>query len=165
MKMRQGVLLFIIGLSLWTPLLASDRSNHKDLAIFKPDGEPVEEENYQGKVLYLDFFASWCRPCQKSFPWMDALKKRFEGEGLSVIAVSVDKDREALSDFLDVVSTEVEVGFDPAGVLASRMKVKGMPQSFLIDRDGVVRETYLGFRSSRKAVIEQKIDALLKESL
>src|SRR5271168_2824701 len=107
---------------------------------------PLDLTSLRGKVVYLDFWASWCGPCKQSFPWMETLKGTYDRQGLTVIAVNLDMDRADADKFLDRFRPTFEVRFDPKGELAAFYKVQAMPSSVLIDRHGVTRFTHEGFR-------------------
>jgi thiol-disulfide isomerase/thioredoxin len=124
---------------------------------------PIDLTAYQGKVVYLDFWASWCAPCRKSFPWMDTLQSAYRNQGLVVIGVNVDQERPLAERFLGQMSPHFQIVFDPAGTLAERFKVTGMPTSFIIDRHGAVRFTHQGFRDERTAQLDSEIGGLLAE--
>src|ERR1700722_10218114 len=99
---------------------------------------PLDLGALRGRVIYLDFWASWCGPCRQSFPWMEAMRKAHQSQGLTIIAVNVDHDRVDAERFLKLFGGGFEVRFDPDGSLAQRFKVKGMPTSVIIDRGGKV---------------------------
>src|SRR3954452_4157172 len=120
-------------------------------------------DGLKGKVVLLDFWASWCDPCRRSFPWMSEMQRRYAGSDLLVVAVNLDQDRKAADQFLAAVPAGFRVEFDPAGTLATQFGVTAMPMSFLIDRKGSVRERHTGFREAVKAQREQSILKLLKE--
>lgn len=115
----------------------------------------------KGKVVYVDFWASWCVPCRESFPWMSGLQRRFATDGLVIIGVNVDHERADADLFLNRYMPEFRVSFDPAGRLAEQFKVQGMPTSFLIDRNGQIRLRHAGFRLKDRSSLEQQIQALL----
>jgi thiol-disulfide isomerase/thioredoxin len=118
---------------------------------------------YRGKVVYVDFWASWCAPCKQSFPWMQTMKDTYERQGLIVIAINLDRDRADADKFLDRFRPTFEVRFDPAGKLAESYKVQVMPSSVLIDRRGVARFTHAGFRPVDGAIFEAQVHELLAE--
>jgi thiol-disulfide isomerase/thioredoxin len=124
---------------------------------------PFDPAGFRGRVVYLDFWASWCGPCRQSFPWMQTLKGAYEDQGLSVVAVNLDTDRGAADKFLNQFRPTFDVRFDPEGDLAEFYKVHGMPSSVLIDRHGVVRFTHLGFRPVDGPVYEAQVRELLAE--
>lgn len=118
---------------------------------------------YRGRVVYLDFWASWCKPCRSSFPWMNDLTARLAGQGLAVVTVSLDKKKEAAVTFLQEFSPAFPVYHDPEGKLALRHGLKAMPTSCLYGRDGTLRATHTGFSKETAADIEKEILDLLKE--
>jgi cytochrome c biogenesis protein CcmG/thiol:disulfide interchange protein DsbE len=117
----------------------------------------------RGRVVYLDFWASWCGPCRQSFPWMETMKSTYEGQGLRIVAVNLDRDRADADKFLNQFHPSFDVRFDPKGELAEFYKVQGMPSSVLIDRHGVARFTHVGFRPIDGAVYEAQVRELLSE--
>jgi cytochrome c biogenesis protein CcmG/thiol:disulfide interchange protein DsbE len=118
---------------------------------------------YRGRVVYVDFWASWCGPCKQSFPWMQTMKDTYDRAGLTVIAINLDMDRADADKFLDRFHPTFEVRFDPKGKLAEFYKVQVMPTSVLIDRHGVARFTHAGFRPVDGATYEAQVQELLAE--
>jgi cytochrome c biogenesis protein CcmG, thiol:disulfide interchange protein DsbE len=116
-----------------------------------------------GRVVYLDFWASWCGPCRQSFPWMETLKSTYGAQGLEIITVNLDGDRADADKFLKQFHPTFDVRFDPKGELAEFYKVQGMPSSVLIDRHGVTRFTHVGFRPVDGPVYESQVRQLLAE--
>lgn len=136
--------------------LAGGAAAHEDLA-------QLDLAAYKGKVVYLDFWASWCAPCRRSFPWLDALDRKHRPDGFVVIAVNVDTDRALAAGFLKEVPVGFKVAYDPKGELAAQWRLLGMPSSFLIDRSGKVRSSHQGFRKGDEALREAEIAKLLAE--
>lgn len=114
-----------------------------------------------GKVVYVDFWASWCVPCRQSFPWMNEIQQEFGTQGLVVIAVNVDHDRADADKFMRRLEPKFRVSFDPDGTLAEQFHVKGMPSSFLIDRTGKVLAPHIGFRPEDRGSLREQIRTLL----
>jgi cytochrome c biogenesis protein CcmG, thiol:disulfide interchange protein DsbE len=125
--------------------------------------EPLDLSALHGRVVYLDFWASWCAPCRQSFPWMDSMQKTYGPQGLSVVAINVDHDRGDAEHFLEQFHPRFEVRFDPEGAWAQQFKVTGMPTSLIIDRRGAVRFTHIGFWPADGAVAAHEIRELLDE--
>jgi thiol-disulfide isomerase/thioredoxin len=100
---------------------------------------------YRGKVVYLDFWASWCGPCKLSFPYMARLRQQYGSQGLVVVTVNLDKNRAQADAFLKTVGVTLPVTYDSAGMLAKQYKVSDMPTSVILDRTGKVRFTHKGF--------------------
>lgn len=131
-----------------------------DLARFALEGAPPD---LKGKVVLVDFFASWCAPCQASFPAMEELQKKYGPSGFAVIAVSVDKNQADLDRFLKKHPCTFAILRDPAGKLAAEAKPGTMPTSFMIDRAGVVRAVHNGFHGEEtKKKYAEEIESLLK---
>jgi thiol-disulfide isomerase/thioredoxin len=118
---------------------------------------------YHGKVVLLDFWASWCPPCRKSFPWMKTLAATYGERGLVVVTVGVDRDSAAARAFLEKEGVTFEVVLDPKGEIARAFGLEGMPTSYLIDRRGLVRAEVVGFQPSETRKTEARIAALLEE--
>lgn len=122
----------------------------------------VALSDYQGKIIYLDFWASWCIPCRKSFPWMNDLAKKFAKQGLEVVAINVDENREDAEHFLKRYPADFTLAFDHKGVTPAQYKVKGMPSSYLIDRSGKIIYQHIGFRHEDIDAMEARIRKALK---
>jgi thiol-disulfide isomerase/thioredoxin len=124
-------------------------------------GDPVDLESLRGKVVYVDFWASWCVPCRQSFPWMEEMHRRYSRDGLVVIAVNVDHERADAERFMAALAPSFRVAFDPEGSMAEHWHVRGMPTSFLIDREGKVQLQHAGFRTRDRDVLAEQIRTLL----
>jgi thiol-disulfide isomerase/thioredoxin len=120
-------------------------------------------QSAKGKVVLLDFWASWCAPCRKSFPWMNAVQKKYAEQGLTVIAVNVDSEQQLAAEFLRATPAQFRVEYDPHGSLATQFNVAAMPTSFLLDRNGKVVSLHQGFREAQLVAREHEIEQLLKE--
>jgi cytochrome c biogenesis protein CcmG, thiol:disulfide interchange protein DsbE len=118
---------------------------------------------FRGRVVYLDFWASWCGPCKQSFPWMEAMKSAYEAQGLEIITVNLDRQRDDADKFLKQFHPTFDVRFDSKGELAEFYKVRGMPSSVLIDRHGVTRFSHAGFRPIDGPIYEAQVRELLAE--
>jgi cytochrome c biogenesis protein CcmG/thiol:disulfide interchange protein DsbE len=124
---------------------------------------PVDLNSFRGRVVYLDFWASWCAPCRQSFPWMQEMQETYGRQGLAIVAVDVDKSQSDAQKFLAEFHPTFDVRFDPKGELAEHFHVQGMPTGLAIDRRGVVRFTHLGFRPVDRAAYENQLRELLNE--
>lgn len=117
----------------------------------------VSLESLRGRVVLVDFWASWCDPCRNSFPWMSALQDRYAEKGLTVVAINLDKDRSAAQEFLDRFPASFPVAFDPSGKTAEAFKVSAMPSSFIISRTGTIVLAHAGFDPRKTGEIESLI--------
>lgn len=116
---------------------------------------------YRGKVVLLDFWASWCGPCAQSVPHYQKLRGELADRGFELVAVGLDEDAADGRAFLERFDVHYPVGSDPAGAVAERYALKGMPYAVLIDREGIVRDTHVGFQSSDVAELRARIETLL----
>jgi thiol-disulfide isomerase/thioredoxin len=114
-----------------------------------------------GKVIWVDFWASWCVPCRRSFPWMNTMHEKYKDRGLQIIAVNLDRDRKAADGFLAEVPAEFGLRFDPAGELAKTFEVQAMPSSFLMDASGNIIARHFGFKMADADQYERDIEAAL----
>jgi len=126
--------------------------------------EPLELAQHRGKVVLVDFWASWCEPCRHSFPWLNEMQAKY-GDRLVVIGVNVDRERADAERFLAQVPAQFEVIYDPNGELASRYDVMGMPSSFVFDTSGTLVDQHIGFRKSLRVEREEQLRKLLPPTL
>lgn len=125
----------------------------------------LDLSEYRGKVIYVDFWASWCGPCKQSFPWLDGLVTEYKSQNFVVIGVNVDKDRSRAERFLDETPANFPIVYDPKGELAASYKVAGMPGGVLIDRSGHVRFQHAGFSEKQRGLYEEQLQTLLAETV
>ena len=118
--------------------------------------------SYRGKVVYLDFWASWCAPCQAALPALEELRKEFPADQFAVIAVNVDQDPEKALRLLEKHKIGYPSASDPEGKLPDAFGLKTMPTSYLIDRQGVVRLVHPGFRTSDVEGLRKQIRTLVE---
>lgn len=118
---------------------------------------------HKGKVVYVDFWASWCGPCRQSFPWMQAMHEKYGKDGLVIIAVNVDQERKLADSFIAEFNPAFPILFDSKGELAGQFKVQTMPSSYLLDRQGKPRFKHLGFHDAKRAQYEKEFQQLLAE--
>lgn len=124
---------------------------------------PTELKQFTGKVIYLDFWASWCAPCKTSFPLLNKLHQKLKAQGFEVIAVNLDEDKALGEKFLQEVPVDFTVLRDASGEWADKFVVDSMPTSFIIDKNGVVQKIHHGFVSDDIKEIETKVTELLKK--
>jgi len=118
---------------------------------------------YEGKVVYLDFWASWCGPCKLSFPFMKGLSHQYSSRDLVVVTINLDRSRAVADAFLRQVGSNLKVIYDSKGVLAKDYRVSDMPTSLLIDRTGKVRIIHKGFHPEKEAEYRAHVEQLIHE--
>lgn len=128
------------------------------------DGKLVDLSHYRGEVVYVGFWASWCPPCAKSFPFLNGVHQEFHPRGLKILGVNLDEEPDDARTFLNKYPVEFDVLADENADCAKQFAVKAMPSSYLIDRNGVIRHIHLGFRSAETELLKQLIQELLAET-
>ena len=126
--------------------------------------QTVSLAEYRGKVVYLDFWDSWCAPCRESLPALDALREEFSRAEFEIVAVNLDADPAAGRRFLSRYPVGYPVASDPGARVSVTYELKGLPTAFLIGRDGVVRHVHQGFRIEDMRKIRAQLVALLAQS-
>mgnify|MGYP005830844415 CR=1 FL=1 len=119
--------------------------------------------SHKGKIIYLDFWASWCSPCRRSFPWLNDLTEEYSKDKFVVLSVNVDNEREFAEAFLKETPAKFDIFYDPKGTIARQYKIKGMPSSYIIDREGNILSSHVGFTEKKKHLYKQAFDTLLKQ--
>jgi thiol-disulfide isomerase/thioredoxin len=117
----------------------------------------------RGQVVYVDFWASWCKPCRKSFPWMNEMQQKYRAAGLQVIAINLDAERQLADEYLTKVPADMPIVYDPQGLIAKNYRLLGMPSSYIVDKKGQIRFAHKGFFSDRQEQYEHEINTLLSE--
>jgi cytochrome c biogenesis protein CcmG/thiol:disulfide interchange protein DsbE len=140
---------------------AAAASDAPDFAL-EGRGGPVKLADLRGKFIYLDFWASWCAPCKRSFPWMAGLQQRYGAAGLQVVAINVDTKRSDADQFLAATPATFVIAYDPTGATPKKYAIKGMPSSVLIDPSGKIIATHTGFTADTPAQVERDIELALK---
>lgn len=125
----------------------------------------VQLSKLQGKVVYVDFWASWCLPCLRSLPQVNELYEQYRDQGFEVVAITIDDPVEDATEFLDDLEVPLAypVVLDANADVMDQYRVVGMPTSFLIDRDGVIRKVHKGFREGDTELLKQALVPLLSE--
>lgn len=128
-----------------------------------PAGDALDIAEYGGKVVVLDFWASWCVPCRRSFPWLNTMHQKYAQDGLVIIGINVDHEPGDAAEFLRAYPAQFMISYDNNGVVAREYDVQGMPSSFVIGRDGQMKARHLGFKVKRQDEYEAAIVAALQQ--
>jgi cytochrome c biogenesis protein CcmG/thiol:disulfide interchange protein DsbE len=125
------------------------------------DNLAVDLDKYRGKVVVLDFWASWCVPCRRSFPWLNEMQDKYGQKGLVVLGVNMDADQADAELFLKEYPVDFSIVRDPDGELAKQYEVIAMPSSYVIDRDGQIAARHLGFKVAKLQEYEDTLKRVL----
>jgi thiol-disulfide isomerase/thioredoxin len=121
----------------------------------------LDLKKHSGKVIYLDFWASWCGPCKESFPWLNQIQKKYPN--VKIIAVNLDKNKKDADKFLKKHPADFEVIYNPSASLAKIYKVKGMPYSVIFDKTGKEQFSHIGFSNKKSDQYIDEINSLLEK--
>lgn len=125
------------------------------------DGKPVKSSDFAGRVVILDFWATWCGPCRMEIPGFIELQKQYADKGLVVVGVSLDQDgASVVKPFMDKIGINYPVVLGDETIVSAFGGVEGIPTTFIIDRNGQIVRKHVGY--TEKAELEAEIKPLLK---
>ncbi len=122
-------------------------------------------EDYRGKVVVVDFWATWCGPCVASLPTVSSVTKEYADKGVVFVAVNLQEDPEHVKDFMVKKHWDFQVALDADGQVANEYGVSAIPHSVIIDKNGIIRQTHTGFRSAQEYnnKLHKELDELIGE--
>ncbi len=126
-------------------------------------GNTVNLSAFEGKVVFLDFWAPWCTPCKEELPALEGLYRIYNREGFEVIAVAVDSSGKSASRFLQRIVVSYPVVLDNNKAVAEAYRCSHLPTSYIIGRDGILRYIHKGFGKDSLPIYEKEIVELLKK--
>lgn len=132
-----------------------------DFAVTTEDGKTLTRSNFGGKVLILNFWASWCAPCREETPSMEMLYRRLKDQGLVILGVSVDKNPEKYKAFLKRYNVSFPTSYDPAAKVSDSYATYRYPESYIITSDGRVMEKIVGRKNWMDPNFIKSLQALL----
>jgi peroxiredoxin len=164
-------LLMILLLSCWYFLGPAAGSLHEWIGTPAPDFSlktlsgkaTISLHDYKGKIVLLDFWASWCAPCQRSLPELQTLEEQYEN--LKILAISIDDKEENAREFMKRQQLDLTVLFDEKKFVAETYDIEDMPSALLIDQDGVIRFVLSGYTEKHLPELKREIDKLILEDL
>ena len=149
LRIALACLALVLPVTLWQAVAAAESDQSLDL------------EAYYGKVVVVDFWASWCVPCRRSFPWLDAMQQKYGDAGLVIIGINEDNVAEDAEAFLTNFPVSFRILLDPGGELAKEFDVVAMPSTYVIGRDGEIAARHLGFKTAKRDEYETTLKRLL----
>lgn len=120
-------------------------------------------DSLRGKVVLVDFWATWCGPCQDTIPVLETLYRRYNAEGFTVIGVNVDGGSDGVADFIKHFNMTYPVVLDNDQSVGELYQVHGIPNMFLLDRDGRVRKHWVGEDEDLGQTVETEVKVLLNQ--
>jgi len=129
------------------------------------EGEEVALADLRGEVVLLNVWATWCWPCRREMPSFEALHREMAGQGLRIVAVSIDEARDAgeIRDFMEEFDITFTVLHDPRKRIADAFQPTGVPETYLIDADGVIRRRWIGRIDGHSEGVRAPIREALRE--
>jgi len=122
-----------------------------------PQGEKVSLEEFKGKVVLINFWASWCAPCQEELPELQKIYQKYQDRGFEVIGINIDKKQANAERLIQRFDLTFPIALDPDSSTIREYKGRSMPMSYLIDRQGVIRELFFGFNRKKLSGMETSI--------
>ncbi len=157
-----GTVLSLVLGWLAAPVLALDAGARlPEIGLTDMRGTRVDAAALKGKVVIVDFWASWCAPCKEEMPVLERLYKKYKARGLVIVGVSVDQELANVKSFLKQLPVSFNIVHDADHKVAGRFKPPRMPSSYVADRNGIVRHVHAGFRDEDAAKLEAEVSALL----
>jgi peroxiredoxin len=150
-------------LSLAAPALAEQKSGQRAIDFEKQSvqGKSVKLSAMRGKVVLVDFWASWCEPCKKELPLLGKMAARLKDRGIEVVTINIDDRKENAEDFVKAHSLQqLTVVHDSDKSIVGKYEPPKMPSSFIVDKSGIVRQVNAGFDPGDESKIEQQLAAL-----
>ena len=159
--MRIALTLLLLALSSTSfALKTGDKAPNFSLPLLTQTGS-LSLSQYRGKVVYLDFWASWCGPCRKSLPLLNNMRNSLKDEPFEVIAINLDEEIKDARGFLKEFPVSYPTLHDATSQSPEKYSLRGMPTSYLIDKKGIVRAIHTGFKPSDMKKIQQEVNQLL----
>jgi peroxiredoxin len=124
-------------------------------------GKKISLSDFKGKVVLLDFWATWCPPCRASTPALVRLGEKFKGKNFTVLGISLDEEQDAVPAFLKAEGVTHPVVYALGSTVDEDYGVRAIPSFLIIDKDGIVRKAYSGFYPGMEREWEQQINLLL----
>jgi peroxiredoxin len=163
LKPRKGRVLSVADAVKEIDLIRPPRQKFaEDFTLTLVGGDKLRLSTERGKVVMINFWATWCPPCREEMPAMERLWRQQKGQGFVLVAVSVDSDTKNVKPFLDAHALTFPVALDPKMDLANTYGVRALPSSFIVDRHGYLTALALGPRAWDSDAAHSLIEGLVQ---
>lgn len=132
-------------------------------SLMSRSGETVSLEDLKGQVVMINFWATWCAPCRREMPHLEALHQRYSDLGFTLLGVNVEENTSGVEKFLKETPVSFEVLYDPSNEVSALYDVVAMPSTVMVDREGNLRYMHHGYQSGYEHEYQAQIRALLRE--
>ncbi len=160
-------LFFILALALLSPNLVSATEHSTvtapNFTLKSNSGKNLQLSEQRGQVIMLNFWASWCGPCRKEMPYLEALYKKYKHLGFTVWGLNVDENSNNAKTLLDEIKVSFPILFDPKNKIPEKYELEAMPSTYMIDRDGKIRFAHQGYLPGYEQTYEKQIKQLVME--
>ena len=157
------LLLIWITVALMVPAVASDAPMAPDITLASRSGKNVRLAEMRGDVILLNFWASWCGPCRKEMPKLEALHQKYKDLGVRIVGINLDSEQGLAEPLLQSTEVSFTILYDPTGSAGEKFGVSAMPSTYIIDRDGRIRYHHKGYQAGYEKKYEEQLKALLRE--
>lgn len=137
--------------------------NAPDFTLRTMDGKNLRLQEQRGRVVLVNFWATWCGPCRQEMPLLNQLYQKYQGSGFTLLGVNVDDDSRNAVNVANKLGVSFPVLLDSEKKVSKLYDLNSMPSTLLIDRDGKVRYVHRGYQAGYEALYEKQIRELLKE--
>jgi peroxiredoxin len=171
MRLKPLVFFTLVGLlaayAIYHQSLAPDAtligSPAPEFELADQNGEMVSLSDFSGSLVFLNFWATWCEPCVTEMPDMMKLQEQFKGRPFQILAISLDTNWEDVESFYEDLDLDFVTMLDPGRQLASKYRLLGQPETFLIDGNGIIRRKFLGDPRWMRPQLMAELESLLQE--
>jgi len=140
-----------------------ERKKASDFTLKSLSGKNIKLGELRGRVVLVNFWATWCTPCKEELPFFNSLYQRYKGLGLEILGVNIDKTTSQASQMSGALGLSFPILLDPAGKISGLYQIRSMPTTFVVAKDGTIRHVHWGFGPDDTGRYESEIRSLLKE--
>ncbi len=152
------------GMASTTPAVLAMGASAPTFQLDSMAGKKVNLSDLRGKVVLLNFWASWCGPCRKEMPILEQLHKQYQSKGVALVGVNVEPDSQEALKWLKVTPVSFSILFDRDSSVSKLYQVEGMPNTVILDRKGKVRFIHRGYKPGEENEYLDQIRALVREA-